>query len=71
MSDTVNTVISLGKTHLLRYGVHVEEIDHFLDKLERYHYDLYAKIDREDIRKKLIDISRLTRTERIDIGGNK
>lgn len=58
--------VKLGRTHLTRFGIHIEEIDHFLDKLERYHYDTYVMIDRETIRNRLIDYFGLTRTERID-----
>jgi hypothetical protein len=58
--------VKLGRTHLTRFGIHIEEIDHFLDKLERYHYDTYEKIDRNDVRTRLIYYFGLITIEKID-----
>ena len=58
--------VKLGRTHLTRFGIHIEEIDHFLDKLERYHYDIYEKIDRNDVRTRLIYHFGLITIEKID-----
>lgn len=59
-------VIKLGREHLTRFGINIEEIDHFLDKFERYHYDTYALIDRDNIRLRLIYHFGLIRIERVD-----
>lgn len=64
-----NEVMNLGITHLARHGVHIEEIDYFLDRLEQYDHNTHEEIDREDIRNRLIRYFGLTRTKRIDEGG--